>query len=266
MDSADRKFRACFVGVGDKVVEISKPVLTEFNSLIGYYQKCRDDDSSFAVEESNEYPRLMVLSLNEQQDSHVQDIPRQDLIFLVGTQQDPLFWTTREKLITGNRCSFLFTVVLHGTGNVGWSGQPLVSESIIFLKESGSEKRIIKFVKDMSRVWMFPHLLSCDFSDMHHALSATSGAYLSFESQTADCLPAFRQFLSNNLETIQRASGIFYIVSSNLGNDFSISKHLQPVIDEIGKVATGECTVVGCDSLYAEEEASFSATMICGKK
>ena len=113
---------------------------------------------------------------------------------------------------------------------------------------------------------MFPRILSCDFSDMNHVLSSTKGRILSFESQTADWLPFFRQFLSGNLETIQRASGIFYIVSSNSGSDFSIPDHLQPVIDEIENAANGECTVIGCDSLYVEGEASFRVTMICGEK
>jgi hypothetical protein len=80
------------------------------------------------------------------------------------------------------------------------------------------------------------------------------------------CLPSFHRFLSANRQTIQRASSIFYILSSNLGNDFAIPNHLQPVIDEIENVANGECTIIGSDSLYAEREASFRVTMICGEK
>jgi len=65
---------------------------------------------------------------------------------------------------------------------------------------------------------------------------------------------------------MKQASGIFYIVSSNLGDDFSISKHLHPIIDEIEKSTNGECTVIGGDALYAESESAFRVTMICSEK
>ena len=260
MDSADGNFTACFVGIGDQGEKIGKHVLSEFNSLIAYFQKYRDDDPSFLAD-NTEHPQLTVLSFNGNQ-----DYPIQDLIFLLGSQEDPLFWATREKIISGNKWSFLFTLVLSGKGAFVWRGQSSNNESIIFFEKNDSEKQIIKFVKDMCRVWMFPRLLSCDFSCMINVLSSTKGERLSFESQTAECLPFFRQFLSNNLETIQRASGIFYIVSSNSGHDFSIRNHLQPVIEEIENAANGECTVIGSDSLYAEREASFRVTMICSEK
>ena len=264
MDSSDGHLKACFLGIGDKGQEIGQYVNIEFNDLIKYFQKYRNDDPNFCV--GNESPQLTVLSFNEHRENPIQILPHQDLIFLLGSQEDPLFWATREKLISGNKYSFLFTLVLSGNGNIGFSGQTSASESIIFFEKSDSEKQITKFVKDMCRVWIFPRLLSCDFSCMINILSSTKGKNLSFESQSADCLPLFRQFLSNNLETIQRASGIFYIVSSNLGNDFSIRNHLQPVIEEIENVVSSECAVIGCDSLYAEREASFRVTMICGEK
>jgi hypothetical protein len=265
MDSADSNFRACFLGVGDQGKKIGKHVLSEFNSLIGYFQKYRDDDPTFSADR-NEHPQLTVLSFNEHQYNPIQDLPQQDLIFLLGSQQDPLLWATREKWISGNKCSFLFTLVLSENGAFRSPHPSSNNESIIFFEESDSEKQIIKFVKDMCRVWMFPRLLSCDLSCMINILSNTKGKSLSFESKTADFLPPFRQFVSDNLETIQRASGIFYIVSSNSGSDFSIRKHLKPVIDEIENAANGECTVIGSDSLYAEREASFRVTMICGEK
>jgi hypothetical protein len=140
------------------------------------------------------------------------------------------------------------------------------NESIVFFEKNDSEKQITKFVKDMCRVWMFPRLLSCDFSLMIDSLSNTNGKYLFFENQRTDFLPVFRQFLSDNVETIQRASGIFYIVSSNAGSGFSIRNVLQPVIEEIEKAANSECTVIGSDFLYAEREASFRVTMICGER
>lgn len=264
MDLADSNFRACFVGIGDQSEKIGKHVLSEFNSLTGYFQKYREDDPDFCVE--NESPQLTVISLNENSDESIRELPYQDIIFLLGSQQDSFFWATRDKVISRNKCSFLFTLVLSGNTDVGWRGQSSNNESIIFFEDSDSGKQIIKFVKDMCRVWMFPRLLSCDFSCMINVLSSTKGERLSFESQTADCIPPFRQFLSNNLETIQRASGIFYIVSSNLGNDFSIRNHLQPVIEEIENTANDEYTIIGSDSLYAEKEASFRVTMICGEK
>ena len=264
MDSADSNFKASFIGIGDQGRETGRHVLSEFNDLIKYFQKYREDDPNFSI--GNESPQLTVLSLKENSDESIRELPYQDIIFLLGSQNDQDFWGTRDKVISGNKCSFLFTLVLSGKGAFGWRGQSSNNESIIFFEKNDSEKQIIKFVKDMCRVWMFPRLLSCDFSDMKYALSSTKGRTLSFESQTADCIPPFRQFLSNNLETIQRASGIFYIVSSNLGNDFSIRNHLQPVIDEIKNVVSSECAVIGCDSLYAEKEASFRVTMICGEK
>lgn len=260
MDSADGNFRACFIGIGDHAEKIGNYVLSEFNCLMRYYERHRDDDPTSSAD-NNEYPLLTVLSFSENQDQ-----PQQNVIFLVGSQQDPLFWSTREKLISGNKYSFLFTLSLPVSGDIGWQGQSSNKESIIFCEESDSEKEITQFVKDTCRLWMFPRLLSCDFSSMREALSGTNGKTLSFESQTVDCLPSFRQFVSRNHETIQRASGVFYIVSSNFGSDFSIRTHLQPFIDEIERVANGECTFVGCDSLYAEKEAAFRVTLICGEK
>jgi len=264
MDSADSNFKASFIGIGDQGRKTGRHVLSEFNDLIKYFQKYREDDPNFSI--GNESPQLTVLSLKENSDESIRELPYQDIIFLLGSQNDQDFWGTRDKVISRNKCSFLFTLGLSGNGDVGWRGQSSTSESIIFFKESDGETQITKFVKDMCRVWIFPRLLSCDFSCMINVLSSTKGERLSFESQTADCIPPFRQFLSNNLETIQRASGIFYIVSSNLGNDFSIRNHLQPVIEEIENVVSSECAVIGCDSLYAEREASFRVTMICGEK
>jgi hypothetical protein len=264
MDSANGQFKACFFGIGDKGQEIGQYVSLEFKELIKYFQQYRKDKTDLF--EGNESPMLAVLSFKENQDNPAQDILNQDLIFLLGSQQDPLFWSTRDKWISGNKCSFLFTLVLSGNGAFGRHHPPSNNESIICFEENDSEKQITKFVKDMCRVWMFPRLLSCDFSCMNNVLSNTKGKHLSFKSKIADCLPSFRQFLSDNIETTQRASGIFYILSSNLGNDFSIRKHLQPVIDEIENAANGECTVIGSDSLYAEREAPFRVTMICGEK
>jgi hypothetical protein len=259
MDPASCDFKACFIGIGEKGQEIGQYVNIEFKELIKHFQKYREEAPDLF--EGNETPQLTVISLTEQQ-----DLPHQDLIFLLGSQQDPLFWAARNKFISGNKCSFLFTLVLSGNGAIGRQHPSSNNESIIFFEESDSEKQITRFVKDMCRAWMFPRLLSCDLSFMNAALSSTKGKYLSFESQTAACLPPFHQFLSDNLETIQRASGIFFIVSSNLGNGFSIRSHLQPVIDEIENAANGECSVIGCDSLYAEREAAFRVTMICGEK
>ena len=264
MDSADSNFKASFIGIGDQGRKTGRHVLSEFNDLIKYFQKYREDDPNFYI--GKESPQLTVISLNDDQDESIKELPYQDIIFLLGSQRDAFFWGTRDKVISGNKCSFLFTLGLSGNGDVGWRGQSSNNESIIFFEKNDSEKQIIKFVKDMCRVWMFPRLLSCDFSCMINVLSSTKGERLSFESQTAECLPFFRQFLSNNLETIQRASGIFYIVSSNSGHDFSIRNHLQPVIEEIENAANGECTVIGSDSLYAEREASFRVTMICSEK
>jgi len=264
MDSADPNFKACFLGSGEKSQEIGQYVNIKFKELLKYFQEYTEDKTNLL--EGNKSPQLTVISLNENKNELIKELSCQDIVFLLGSQNDQDFWATREKIISGNKCSFLFTLVLSGNGDVGRRGQSSSNESIIFFKEIDSEKQIIKFVKDMCRVWMFPRLLSCDFSCMINVLSSTKGENLSFESQTAECLPFFHQFLSNNLETIKQASSIFYIVSSNSGNDFSIRNHLQPVIDEIGNAANGECTVIGSDSLYAEREASFRVTMICGEK
>ena len=153
MDSADSNFRACFLGVGDQGEEIVKHVLPEFNSLIGYFQKCLDDDPTFSAD-NNECPRLTVLSFNEHQDNPIQDLPQQDIIFLLGSQQDPLLWATRDILISGNKCSFLFTLIISGNGARGKRRPSSNNESIIIFEESDSEKQITKFVKDMCRVWM----------------------------------------------------------------------------------------------------------------
>ena len=86
MDSADSNFRAYFVGIGDQGEEIGKHVLSEFNSIIGYFQKYRDDDPTFTADR-NEHPQLTVLSFNEHQDNPIQDLPH----------QAPFFWATRDK-------------------------------------------------------------------------------------------------------------------------------------------------------------------------
>jgi hypothetical protein len=189
MDSADGNFTACFVGIGDQGEKIGKHVLSEFNSVSGYFQSYRDDDPNFCVE--NESPQLTVISLNEKSDESIKALPYQDIIFLFGSQHDQVFWATRDKVISRNKCSFLFTLVLSGNDAFDWRGQSSTSESIIFFKESDGETQITKFVKDMCRVWIFPRLLSCDFSCMINVLSSTKGKSLSFESQTADCLPSF---------------------------------------------------------------------------
>jgi len=265
MDSANEHFKACFSGMRKKGQKIGQYVDIEFKELIKYFQKYREgDDPNFCV--GNESPQLTVISLNKNSDTSIKELPHQEIIFLLGFQNDRDFWATRDKLISGNKYSFLFTLILSGNGNVGFSGQTSTSESIILFKENDSKKKIPKFVKDMCRVWMFPRLLSCDLSDMNNVLSNTKGKVLAFESQSADYRPLFRQFLSDNIKTVQRASGIFCIVSSNLGNDFSMRNYLQPVIKEIENAANDECTVIGGDALYAERESAFRVTMICGEK
>jgi hypothetical protein len=265
MDSANERFKACFLTIGDQVQNIGKNVNIIFDDLIKCFQKDRVNDPAFSGD-GNEHPHLMVFSFNEQQDNLIQALPVQDLIFLLGSQQSALFSETRHKLISGNKCSFLFTLILSENGDVGRRYPSSNNESIIFFDDRNAQERIVQLVKDICRVWMFPRLLSCGLSCMSDALSNTNGRILSFESQTLDYLPSFHQFLSDNLKTIQRASGIFFIVSSNSGNDFSIRNHLQQVIDEIENVVNSEGTVIGSDSLYAESEVAFRVTMICGKK
>jgi len=258
MDSANGHFKACFLGVGDNCQDIRKHVLSEFNDLIVSFRKYCDDDLAFSVDENN--PQLTVLSFPEHQNNTVQDI-----IFLLGSQQDPLFWATRQKSISDAKYSFLFTLVLSENGAPGRSHTSSANEAIIFFDRRDKERQITSFVKDMCRSWIFPRLLSRDFSDMKQALSSTKGRYLCFESQPSEYLPGFRQFLSDNIDTIKRASDIFYIVSSNLGHDFSITQHLHPIIDEIEKSTNSECSIIGGDALYAENKSAFRVFMICSE-
>lgn len=263
MDGASGSFSASFVGIGDKGQEIGQYVNIAFKELLKYFQKCREDDQDFCVE--NEYPKLTIKSLNDNSKVH-KEISYQDMIFLLGSQQDSLFWAIRDNLISENKGSFLFSLVLLGTGDMACRVQSSTNEAIIFFEENDGEKKLTQFVKDMCRVWIFPRLLSRDFSDMKQALSNTEGRYLFFESQPTEYLPSFRHFLSDNIDTIKRASNIFYIVSSNLGDDFSILKHLHPIIDEIENLTNSECSVIGGDALYAESESAFRVTMICSEK
>ncbi|MBP7509290.1 MAG: hypothetical protein KA807_15865 [Prolixibacteraceae bacterium] len=264
MDQASFDFKACFIGIGGKGQEIGQCVNIEFKELIKCFQKYREDDPDLFAE--NETPLLTVILPNEDRYKPIPDLSNRDIIFLLGSQQDSFFWATREKLISENMCSFLFTLVLLGTGDMACRVQSSTNEAIIFFEKKDGERKITQFMKDMCRVWIFPRLLSRDFSDMKQALSSTTGRYLFFESQPTEYLPNFRQFLSGNIDTIKRASDVFYIASSNLGDGFSIPKHLHPIIDEIEKLTNSECSVIGGDALYAESESAFGVTMICSEK
>jgi len=261
MDSANSNFKACFIAIDDHGKEISKHVNREFKILIKHFLKCQKDDQDFCVE--NGSPQLSVISPDKNPYESIQALSKQDLIILLDSQRDSLYWAIRDKLISDKKCYFLITLTSTKKSNHRTYAK---NESIIFFAGNDIEKQIIKFAKDICRLWMFPRLISCDFFCMKNILSRTQGEILLFESKTADHMPRFRKFLSDNIATIQQASGIFFIVSSNLGNNFSITKHLQSTIDEIQNSAKDECTIIGSDSLYAESESALRVNIICVKK
>lgn len=261
MDPADSNFKACFIAIDDHGKEISKHVNREFKILIKHFLKCQKEDQDFCVE--NGSPQLTVISPDKNPYDSIQALSKQNLIILLDSQRDSLYWAIRDKLISDRKCYFLITLASTKKSKHRTYEK---NESIISFSGNNIEKQIIKFVKDMCRVWMFPRLLSCDFFCMKNILSNTQGENLLFESNTADHMPCFRQFLSDNNAIIQQASGIFFIVSSNLGNDFSISEHLQSTIDEIQNAAKSECTIIGSDSLYAEGESALRVNMICARR
>lgn len=261
MDTANGNFKACFIGIDDKGQEIGKHVNKEFKRLIKFFKLYQEDDQDFWV--GNEFPQLTVISPDKKQDESIQALSKQDLIFLCDSQRDSRYWAIRDKLITGGKCYFLVTLASTKKSKHRTYAN---KESIIFFAGNDIKRQMIKFIIDICRVWMFPRLLSCDMFCMMRMLSNTQGENLLFESKIADHIPGFRQFLSDNISTLQQASGTFFIVSSNLGNDFSISKHLSATIDEIQNAAKSDCTIIGSDSLYIESEFAVRVNMICVKK
>ena len=96
MDLANGSFTACFVGVGDKGEEIGKKLDIEFKALIKYYELHRNDEQFTEIED---IPQLTVLSVNDSQDESIITLPQQDVIFLLGSQSDPVFWEIRDKIV-----------------------------------------------------------------------------------------------------------------------------------------------------------------------
>ena len=96
MDRAHGRFSATFIGIGDKGQEIGQYVNKEFDELIKYFQKYREDGHPDFCE-GNELPQLTVISPNDSPHESIKKLPEQEVIFLLGSQNDQAFLETRNK-------------------------------------------------------------------------------------------------------------------------------------------------------------------------
>lgn len=260
MDFADGNFTACFLGVGNKGQEIGKKLGIEFNALIKCYQEHQNDEQ-FARDEN--IPQLTVLSLNDNHDESIKILPQQDVMFLLGSQNDDLFWEKRDTIINLKKTSALFSLVLSSkvTSKVNiYNNQ----EELFIYFDHGSEKRIVTFVKDMCRHSMFPRLVSIvnwawDVVPNNHVKIIT------YENLSDD-IELFKQFLTEHDEIIKSAAGLFCLISSNHPS-FSL-RHVNDIFFAIENAINVNCNWCGCDSLYGDEGTDYTikVNIICGEQ
>lgn len=264
MEPADPNFRACFLGIGERGQEVGQHVMLEFKSLMNNFKKCREDDPDFSP--VKELPELTIRSVIDESAESINELQHQEIIFLLGPENDPFFWKLRRKLIDLKDYYLLFTFPLSQNRTINFQGHIDHSESMMYIDDIGTEERVIAFVRDICRFKMFPNLLSCDMSSLRNVLANTFISIISFESRSPDYLREFKQLLANEEKQIKKAAGIFYLVSSSLGSSFSITNHYQPIIKSIEDAAECNCVVIGSDSLSSEIKYPIEITILCAKK
>ena len=261
MDLANGSFTACFIGVGDKGQEIGKKLDIEFKALIKYYEQHRNDEQFTEIEE---IPQLTVLSVNDSQDESIIILPQQDVIFLLGSQSDQVFWEIRDKIVRLKKtCLGLFSLALSSEGAPHGHMYNNQNELLIYL-DHGSEKQAVTFVKDMCRHFMFPRLVSVA-GWVWEIVPNNLVKIITYESLVDD-IELFKQFLADHREVIKRATGLFLLISSNLPS-FSL-RHINEIFSAIDNAVNADCDRCGCDSLHGDEGTDYAikVNIICGER
>lgn len=260
MDTANGSFTACFLGIGNKGQNIGKKLDTEFKSLIRYYQEHQNDEQ---FTESEEIPQLTVLSLKNNLDETIKILPQQDVIFLFGSQNDKLFWEIRDAIINLKKTDVLFSLVLSSPESFkGYIYED--QEELLIYFDHESEKQIVTFVKDMCRHLMFPRLISivcCAWK-----IVPNNNVKIFTYEILRDDIESFKQFLADHGDAIKSATGLFFLISSNLVS-FSVYE-INEYFSAIKNAVNEDCNWGGYDSLYVDEGTDYAikVTIICGER
>ena len=259
MDTANGGFTACSIGFGNKGQRIGKKLDSEFKALIRYYQEHQNDEQ---FTESEEIPKLTVLSLNNNPTEAIKILPQQDVIFLFGSQDDKLFWKIRDAIISLKKTDVLFSLVLYSPESFKGHIYEDQEELLIYL-DHGSEKQIVTFVKDMCRHLMFPRLISivcCAWEIVPNK----NVKIFTYESHSDD-IESFKHFLADHGDVIKSTTGLFFLMSSNLVS-FSVYE-INEIFSAIKNAVNEDCSWGGYDSLYGDEGTDYAikVTIICGE-
>ncbi len=259
MDTANGSFTACFIGFGTKGQRIGNKLNSEFKSLIKYYQEHQNDEQ---FTESEEIPKLTVLSLKNNSGEAIKILPQQDVIFLFGSQDDKLFWGIRDTIISLKKTDVLFSLVL--SSSEAFKGHVYdEQEELLMYLDHESEKQIVTFVKDMCRHLMFPRIISivcCAWEIVPN----NNVKIITYESPSDD-IELFKHFLADHGDIIKSATGLFFLISSNLVS-FSLYQ-LNDIISAIQNAINVNCNWGGYDSMYGDEGTDYAikVTIICGE-
>jgi len=247
MDRAHGSFSASFVGIGDKGQEIGQCVNTAFKTLIKHFQKCREDGHPDFCK-GNELPQLTVISPNDSTYESIKKLPEQEVIFLLGSQNDQVFWEIRNKIIGLRKHYLLFTLVLSSKEVFNSDIHANEKESLICF-DDGSEEQVVTFVKDMCRFGMFPHLVSCDIADISNTLSNNLSKLIIFESPYDNHIEPFKKFIADKSDVLKKVTGIFFLVSSS--NDSFSLHQLNAIVSTIQNAIGDDSNFCFSDSFYA---------------
>jgi hypothetical protein len=242
MDLANGRFTACFIGVGDKGEEIGKKLDIEFKALIKYYKQHRNDEQFTEIEG---IPLLTVLSVND-------------------SQSDQVFWEIRDKIVRLKKPYLgLFSLALSSEGAPQGHVYNNQDELLIYL-DHGSEKQVVTFVKDMCRHFMFPRHVSVACW-VWEIVPNNLVKIITYESLVDD-IELFKQFLADHREVIKRATGLFFLISSNLPS-FSL-RHINGIFSAIDNAVNADCDRCGHDSLHGDEGTDYAikVNIICGER
>jgi hypothetical protein len=260
VDLANGSFKASFIGLGNKGQEIGKKLDSEFKGFIKCYQEHRNDEQ---FTEDENLPQLTVLSLNDNPDESIKMLPQQNVMFLFGSQDDELFWEMRGMIINLKKTDVLFSLVLSSRKSSQGHIYENQEELLIYL-DRGSETQVVTFVKDICRHAMFPRHVSI----VYWAWEIEPNKHvkiITYESPSDD-IELFKQFLVEHDEIIKTATGLFFIISSNLPS-FSL-RQIADIFSAIENVINVDCNWGGCDLLYGDEGTTYAikVTIICGEQ
>lgn len=246
MDRAHDSFSASFVGIGVKGQEIGQCLNIEFNNLIKHFQKYREDDPGEFW--GNEIPQLTVISPNDSPHESVKKLPEQEVIFLLGSQNDQVLWEVRDKIIGLKKHYLLFTLVLSSKEVFNSDIQVNKKESLIYF-DDGYEEQVVTFVKDMCRFGMFPHMVSCDMSYVRDLLSNNHTKLIIFESPYDNHIEPFKQFIADKNDLLKKVTNLFLLIST-CTDSFSLHQ-LNAIVSTIQNAIGDDSNFCFSDSFYA---------------